>query len=319
MRGIDPTIALSPLADPVVNAVFANEEVAGLAAESLIGAVMETDEEAATIDKIISVTPQRSRIDPMYRGCRVDIETVTQSNDRIIFEIQINPDITIMQRDLFTASHIFTRASMIGDSHREMAQRLPVVIFINILGYNIREDNPDIVQPFKVMYAKEPLRTAIPNFSGYNVQLPRLHEMPKDFTSGLYCWCYLLLTAHDKKITVKEVLDMTPELQQYAYSDKGFQQFCTQYQFVSGNPEVREEYFLWYKDWLREQGIIITAEKKGEEKASKEWQPIVAAKDKELAAKDEMIATKDEVIATKDEEIAARDAEIAELRRRLGE
>ena len=177
MNALDPKMALSPLADPVVNAVFASEEVAGLAAESLIGSVLESDEEAAPIDRIVSVTPQRSRHDPLYRGCRVDIETVTKSNDRIIFEIQINPDITIMQRDLFTASHIYLTTSRKGDSPREMAAGLPTVVFINILGYNIREDNTDLVQPFKVMYTKPPQVTAVRNFSGYNVQLTRLHEM----------------------------------------------------------------------------------------------------------------------------------------------
>ena len=36
-------LALKPLADSVVEAIFANEEVAGLAAQSLVNAVLEID------------------------------------------------------------------------------------------------------------------------------------------------------------------------------------------------------------------------------------------------------------------------------------
>ena len=43
----DPNMILSPLADPVVNAMFANEHVSGLAAESLIKCTLDPDESLA--------------------------------------------------------------------------------------------------------------------------------------------------------------------------------------------------------------------------------------------------------------------------------
>ena len=52
----DPTKgAMSPLADPVISAIFANETVAGLAAESLVTAILETDNSK---NEVISMTPE---------------------------------------------------------------------------------------------------------------------------------------------------------------------------------------------------------------------------------------------------------------------
>jgi hypothetical protein len=45
---------MSPLADPVVSAMFADKETAGLAITSLIEAVLEEDGELIKIDEIIS-------------------------------------------------------------------------------------------------------------------------------------------------------------------------------------------------------------------------------------------------------------------------
>ena len=56
----DPNIVLSPLADPVVNAIFANAEVAGLASESIIRATLKAENEPMLVGKIISVKPQRT-------------------------------------------------------------------------------------------------------------------------------------------------------------------------------------------------------------------------------------------------------------------
>jgi len=226
-----PDFVMSPLADPVVSAMYANAEVAGLAMESLIRVVLESDNEQLK-GKIQSLTPQSTYASARKRGCRVDIKSETDSNEKIIAEIQVKIDRSIMKRDLFAASHIFTETSTRGDTPSQMAMKMPRVIFINILGYNIREDNTEMIQPFKMMYTKEPKMVAIPNFSGYNVQLPRILEMEADFSNGLYCWAYTLYTAHVKSKTVQEVLAMTPVLQEYAELDKGYRQFCDRYQLV---------------------------------------------------------------------------------------
>lgn len=79
-----------------------------------------------------------------------------------------------------------------------MANSLPKVISINILDDNIRDDNTEIVQPIKLLYEKPPQRTAINEFTVYNVQLPRFREVEPDFDNPLHCWLYALDTAHSK-------------------------------------------------------------------------------------------------------------------------
>ena len=52
---------------------------------------------------------------------------------------------------------------------------------------------------------------------------------------------------------------MTPALQEYATEDAGYRQFCDQYNLVACSPEARQEYYLWYKDRMREDGMMLAA------------------------------------------------------------
>ena len=97
---------LSPLADPVISAIFSSLEEAGLAAKSIINAILKSDNNSKLMGKIVRITPQHYHMDPMLRGCKVDIEVETDANERIIFEVQISSDPAIMKRGLFSASHI---------------------------------------------------------------------------------------------------------------------------------------------------------------------------------------------------------------------
>ena len=257
------SIALSPLADPVMGAIFANVEVAGLAAASLVHVILEAEGDRAYIGKVVSVTPQRSHIDVDNRSCRVDIEILTDTNERIIAEVQTNPDSTILQRNLFTASHIFVETSSKGTDSYTMARNMPIVIPINILTYNIREDNKDVVQPFMIVYTKPPIKNVIPQFGGYSIQLPRIMEMEPDFSSGLFCWLFTLYTAHNENKTISEVIKMFPELQEYTQHDSGFMQFCEQYELAAADPQTRNEYFRWFMDRWREAGMLHAAKEEG--------------------------------------------------------
>ena len=256
----DPNLVLSPLADPVAGAIFANAEVAGLASESLINATLKEEKEPVLAGKVISVTPQRTHSSPTRRGCRVDVDTETDANEIARYEVQISPEMHIMERDLFSAAHLLIEKSAKGDTATQMAAKMPKVIYINLLGYILRKTNTDMVQPFKVMYTKPPSEVAIPKFGGYNIQLPRLLEMKEpDFTSDLYCWCYTLYTAHLENKTVQEVVAMTPGLQAFADRDAGFRQFIDRYETVSADPETRREYAMWFDEALREEGMLAWA------------------------------------------------------------
>jgi hypothetical protein len=294
----DPNFVLSPLADPVAGAIFANAEVAGLASESFINAVHKAENETGIMGKIIRVTPQRSHSSPTSRGCRVDVETETDANEYIRYEVQISPDSHIMVRDLFSAAHLFTEKSVKGDTSSQLAKKMPKVIYINILGYILRKTNTDLVQPFKVMYTKPPEEVAIPNFGGYNIQLPRLLEMEANFEDDLYCWCYALYTAHLEKKTIQEVVAMTPGLQAFAERDAGFRQFNERYETVSADPQTRREYAMWFDEALREEGMLDWARQEGRDEvmprlAESEQQRLEAEqklKDAEQRRKDEMVS-----------------------------
>ena len=139
----DPNLVLSPLADPVAGAIFANAEVAGLASESIIRATLKAEKEPMLVGKIIKVTPQRTHSSPQQRGCRVDIDTESDANEFVRYEVQISPEMHIMLRDLFSAAHLFTEKSNKGDTSAQMAAKMPKVIYINLLGYILRKLNTD--------------------------------------------------------------------------------------------------------------------------------------------------------------------------------
>jgi predicted transposase/invertase (TIGR01784 family) len=257
---------MSPLADPVSSAIFSSVEVAGLAAESLISAILNDCGDELK-GKITSITPQRVHISLGDRGCRVDMEMPTDAGEDYIVELQINPDAHIVTRNIFAAAHKFVSSSKSGDSSSQMAKRLPKLIYINVFAYNCRSDNDDVVQPFGIMYKKGPFTVVVPNFSGYNIQLPKVVGMKQDFDSPLYCWCYALYMAHVNEKSMKEVVDMTTELQAFANRDAGFQQFCDRYKLVASDPKTRDEYVRWAANQMREEGVRDAALEEGRENA----------------------------------------------------
>ena len=243
-----------------------------LAMKSFKRAVLEADNETL-VGKVTSVTPQQVHTSTKRRSCRVDIQTDTEENERIVTEIQINPDSRIMVRNLFSASQIFRESSVKGDSPTQMVKRMPKIIHINLLAYDVRENSNELLEPFKILYTKEPKEIAIPNFSGYNIQLPKIEKMAQNFDSALYCWCYAVYTAHVEGNSLKEVIDMSKALQDYALQDPGFAQFCERYNFVASDPESQREYVSWVNDVMREVGIKeaawISGEKEGMKKGIK--------------------------------------------------
>jgi len=168
----------------------------------------------------------------------VDVEVETDANELIIFEIQIFTDININVRNLFSSSHAFVSTSKKGYSPAEMAKNMSRTIHINLLNFTIRDNNDELVQPFKILYTKPPTEVAIENFSGYDIQLPAVEKMDQDFSNPLYCWCYTLYTAHKEEKTIEEVIAVTPELKAFAQTDSGYNQFCEQYSLADADPKT---------------------------------------------------------------------------------
>ena len=253
-------LILSPLADPVIAAIFANAELAGLASESIANAVFNNVKEDELRGNVVNVTPQRIHSSPTERSCFVDLETITDADEYGRTEVQTTPDKNIMVRGLFSAAHKFVENSNKGDTSAELAAKMPRVFNINLLCYNLRTTNKDLVQPYKIVYTKKPIEVAIPHFRGYNIQLPRILEMKANFKDPLFCWCYALYTAHVEEKTLQEVISMSAALQRFEKRDAGFRQFCNRYGAVCADPEVRKQHALWYADKLRQQGVIEWAQ-----------------------------------------------------------
>ena len=255
-------VYLPPLADPIFGAIFADVEVAGLAMESLISSVLESDNEKP-LGKIISITPQRVHDSPHNRGVRVDVETITKSNESAITEVQLSIDKNIMIRNLLTSSNKFVGSADKGDTVAQMAKKLPRVIHINFLGYVIRAGSRKLVEPYKIMYTNMPAEVAIPHFSGYNIQLPNVYQMEPDFEDSLYAWCYIMYTAHLEEKSAREVAALVPELKEYLNQDPGLAQFCERHKLVSSDPATREKYMRWVLDVMKYQGELEGAEETG--------------------------------------------------------
>jgi hypothetical protein len=253
---------MSPFADPMVGAIFANADVAGEAAQSLIGAVIAEDN--VHIGNIIEVTPQRyNKVYPAQRGCRVDVIAQTDNNETVIFEVNLYSDASIFHRDWFSAAQITAASLPVGTASSDMPVKLPKIIVINILANNIREDNPDFLQPIKLLYTKAPHRAAFDHLVIYNIQLPQFEKTKIDWNDNLHCWLYALNTAKLKNLTIEEVIAMTPQLQEFAKSDIGFRQFGDRYAYAISDPNVRQEYVMWVNELMREQGRYESAIQEG--------------------------------------------------------
>ncbi|MDR1727384.1 MAG: Rpn family recombination-promoting nuclease/putative transposase [Acidobacteriota bacterium] len=131
------------------------------------------------------MTPQRYYKHAGERGCRIDIEITTRSNERVIVEVQTSRDGKMLHRNLFAASRVFAATARPGTTAAQMAERMPRVIAVNLLDFAVREDNRELLQPVKLMYGKPPHRVTLGRFAVYNVQMPRVPEAAADFSDRL--------------------------------------------------------------------------------------------------------------------------------------
>jgi CII-binding regulator of phage lambda lysogenization HflD len=82
----------------------------------------------------------------------------------------------------------------------------------------------------------------------------------------LDAWLYLLDTANQKQISLKEVIEMEPILQETIDLDAGLKQFTEGYDKAVADPSVQEEYRKYCSEIMRMEGMISSAEARGEAK-----------------------------------------------------
>jgi predicted transposase/invertase (TIGR01784 family) len=256
---------MSPLADPVVGAIFNNVEHAGLAARSLVGSILSEDENGYSIGKVTSVIPQMYYKEyPGCRGCRIDIRMDAASGESIIVEIQLWEE-PILARNLFESTQLIATNMKPGTATRDLDVLMPHIIVINILNFVLRKDHDDFIQPVGILYTKAPHAIAEEHLRIYNVQLPLFRKLEHDLTKPLDAWLYILDTANSKELTVEEVIEMEPLLKDTIDLDEGLRQFTERYKKVAGDLKVQQEYNAFYSEYMREVGMRHCAIKEGRE------------------------------------------------------
>jgi hypothetical protein len=263
------TGALSPLADPVVEEIYKDESVAGLAAESFIGAVLaECGEKFGTV---IELTPQKRYTQLDRRGCYIDVLAKSDAGSIAAQEIQLYFDPAILQRNLLGASYSYIGSTHKGTTTAEMAALMPNVSAINIFGHikNCRADNKELLQPIHFVYDKPPRDIAIKQFAAFNIQLPHFPKAPENYANPLYCWCKLLYEMHFNKKLPKEVFDMEPRIREFTESNAGAAQFISRYGEVTASPVVQQAYQDWVLADFREASIMKGARMEGVEETAR--------------------------------------------------
>jgi hypothetical protein len=251
---------MSPLADPVVGAIFSGMEQAGLAAESLVGSILR--ENGYTLGKVIDVVPQRYyKTYPGMRGCRVDVHVFTAEMEKVIVEVQLLPE-PILTRNVFEVSQTIAASIPTGADPETMKNLMPHIIVINILGFDLRDDNKDFIQPVELLYSKPPHIVAEDHILIYNVQLSRFRKQVHDLTKPLDAWLYILDTANQKRISLEEVIEMEPILRETIDVDAGLKQFAEGYSRVAADPKVQEEYRMYYSELMRINGMLQMADER---------------------------------------------------------
>jgi predicted transposase/invertase (TIGR01784 family) len=197
-------VAMSPLADPVVGAIFDSVENAGLAAQSLVGSILAED--GIKIGKVKSVTPQRYyKENPLMRGCRVDILVESGNNENTLIEVQMSPE-PIMARNLFEYAQLAVSSVKAGVPTYDIDKHLPKIVVINICDFDVRKSgSDDFIQPVKQMFTKNP-EVAQEFLNIYNIQLTKFREQTHDLSKPLNAWLTLFDTANQKQISVEEVI-----------------------------------------------------------------------------------------------------------------
>jgi hypothetical protein len=260
---------MSPLADPVVEEIYKDEEVAGFAAESFISAVLaECGEKFGTV---IELTPQKRQTRLGKRGCYIDVFAKSDTGRIAAQEVQLYFDPSILQRNLLEASYLYIDGARKGTTAATMASEMPNISAINIFGHenNCRKENKELLQPIHCIYDKEPRDVALKQFAIFNIQLPHFKEAPEDYANPLYRWCKLLYEMHFNKKLPKEVIDMEPKMRDFIESDAGAAQFVERYGEAAASPAIRQSYWDWMMADFREQGMLQGAISKGLEKVAK--------------------------------------------------
>ena len=249
-------LALKPLADPVVEAMFTNEDVAGLAAQSLVNAVLEIDGDPP-MGKIVRLTTQKTASNVLSRGYRLDIEGISEK-ELTDTEVQLTP-MNMVNRGFLQAGQLAGINAKRGDTMRELLNKMPRILIINLNWFEDRPKYPDFTQPVDLMYRKpnagsNTYERASDKVHIYNVEmtkfirkvLPELKTKLYDpKTPRLHYWLWAMCESQTSGVSLTEVIQMSAALKEFVKNDSGFEQYVDRYEEVSNDLEVRRQFAAW--------------------------------------------------------------------------
>ncbi len=260
---------LNPLADIVFSCMFQNMDGAP-AMKELINAVLINagDEPIAEIVDMRSQYPQLAE-QPMGKSGRLDVKARTADGDLVNTEVQLWPQEFFIDRELFYGDKMMVEDVKSGDAYQDM----PKTRVIAFMGFILREDNPDIVQPVKFMYTKEPVRVASDKIRIYNVELPKFTEEydsiedvsgESEKGNALLQWLYMLTRGYQSE----------EEMEMLETRTVGMDNFSNLYHRANADQKLRDRYEYQMSVRLEENSRLRAAEDKGriagEEKAKME-------------------------------------------------
>ena len=250
---------MKPFADPVMEAIFANKDVAGLAAQSLINAVL-SDSGDPCIGEITELTPQKVMSNPLGRGYRFDIEARVGNSEFADIEIQFRR-MNMNERGILYAGRYLDDNAKRGDTMEHVLKKMPRVIIINILHFDQRVDHPDFHQPTDLTYRKPKAdgtyERATDRLVIHNIEVNKfIKNILADLktkpyskeTPSLFFWLWALCEATNENKHVREVVNMNAALKQFSQEDTGFQQYTERYEEINDDMRVRMVYNIWTEE-----------------------------------------------------------------------
>ncbi len=249
---------LNPLADIVFSCMFQNMDGAP-AMKELINAVLTNagDEPIAEIVDMRSQYPQLSE-QPLGKSGRLDVKAKTADGELIDADVQLWVEDYFVDRELFYGDKMMIEDLKSGETYQDM----PKTRVIAFMDFVLREDNPDIVQPIKFMYTKEPVRVASDKIRIYNVELPKFtaeYDSIEDVSgesekeNALLQWLYMLTRGYQSE----------EEMEMLETRTAGMDNFANLYHKANADQKLRDRYEYLMSVKLDENSRLRAAEDRG--------------------------------------------------------
>lgn len=294
---VDDGKPLKPLSNTVIDFIFRDADTGGEAMRGLANAIL-ADSGDRLISSVIHMQPQWHQVGAGGRAYRLDVLAKTEDDETILLEVQMKTQLLFNTRSMVYAMEPLQSNIRKGDDWREISARMPRVISINILDFELRKKGRSFHQIIEPVYREPPYEVAEHHHTTHNIELPKFRRMSPDLSKPLHLWLTAICRAQDEGKTLREVVDMEPALKELERENQSFWQFIDNYSIANMDEETRMKYrdeiieVIFAKAELAAQRAEAREEgreegrKEGIEEARGELAPQLAEKDATLAEKD---------------------------------